>query len=98
MPRKPRKRSSPAQRFLWVIAGLTVLVILAALAYRIFEAELMRWAMVPKGEFKEIAMPAGATYDRADLWIARPDIAGNPALWVPTVSPAAVEPAAEGDG
>ena len=28
-------------------------------------------------------MPAGATYARADMWIARPDIGGNPALWAP---------------
>ena len=82
-PRPPRKRSSPAQRFLWVIAGLTVLVIIGAFAYRIFEQDLMRWAMVPKGEFREVAMPAGASYANRDLWIARPDIPGNPALWAP---------------
>ena len=96
-PRPPRKRSSPAQRFLWVIAGLTVLFILAALAYRLFEQDLMRWAMVPKSEFKEVALPPGASYDRADLWIARPDLPGNPALWVPHVSPEA-DPAPEDEG
>ena len=32
-----RKRSSPAVRFLWVVAGLTVLVVVAAAAYRVFE-------------------------------------------------------------
>lgn len=95
-PRKPRKRSSPAVRFLWIVAGLTVLFILAALAYRIFEEDLMRWALVPKGEFREVAMPKGATYDRADLWIARPDIPNNPALWVPQV-PSAPRRAGEGD-
>ena len=83
MPRKPRKRSHPAVRFLWVVAGLTVLVIIAAFAYRIFERELMRWAMVPKGEFEEVPMPDGSTYADAHRWIARPDIAGNPALWAP---------------
>jgi len=78
-----RKKSHPAVRFLWIVAGLTVLVVAGALAYRIFEADLMRLAMVPKGEFREVPMPAGASYDQAGLWIARPDIARNPALWVP---------------
>ena len=82
-PRKPRRRSSPAQRFLWVVAGLTMLFIAGAFAYRIFEQELMRWAMIPKGEFEAVPMPVGSTYARSDLWIARPDIPNNPSLWTP---------------
>ncbi len=78
-----KKRSSPAVRFLWVIAGLTVLFMAGALAYRIFEQDLMRFVMVPKGEFREVPMPDGATYADASLWIARPDIRNNPALWAP---------------
>ena len=78
-----KRRSHPAVRFLWVIAGLTVLFILAAGAYRLFEKQLMRWAMVPSAEFRAVPMPAGADYRQARLWIARPDIAGNPSLWAP---------------
>jgi len=65
------------------VAGLTVLFIAAAVAYRVFEDELMRFAMVPKGEFREVPLPAGASYDRAEMWIARPDLRPNPALWAP---------------
>ena len=83
-----------ARRFLWVIAGLTVLVVAAALTYRIFEKELLRWAMVPSVEFRAVPMPAGADYRQARLWIARPDIAGNPALWTPAGFPAATPPRA----
>jgi hypothetical protein len=91
MAKRPRKRSSPAQRFLWVVAGLTMVFIAGAFAYRIFEAELMRWAMVPKGEFREVPLPEGSTYARRDLWIARPDLDGNPALWAtPGFAPAPV--------
>jgi hypothetical protein len=78
-----KKRSHPAVRFLWVIAGLTVLVIAGAVAYRIFQHDLMRWVMVPKTEFKAIPMPPGTNYRQARLWIARPDIRNNPALWAP---------------
>ena len=66
-----------------MIAGLTVLFIVGAVAYRIFEQDLMRLAMVPKGAFEEVPMPEGASYGQPGLWIARPDIARNPALWVP---------------
>ena len=72
-----------ARRFLWVVAGITVLVILGAIAYRIFEAQLMRFAFVPSAEFREVPMGAGSSYRDSGLWIARPDIAGNPALWTP---------------
>jgi hypothetical protein len=83
MPRRQRKRSHPAVRFLWVVAGLTVLFIAGAIAYRVFEEDLMRWAMVPSAEFREVSMPSGATYAQASLWIARPDRPGNPSLWTP---------------
>ena len=78
-----KKRSHPAVRFLWVIAGLTVIFIAGAIAYRLFERQLMRWAMVPSVEFRAVPMPAGADYAQARLWIARPDLAGNPSFWTP---------------
>ena len=89
-----KRKSHPAVRFLWVVAGLTVLVIAGAVAYRIFEQDLMRFVMVPKGEFEEVAMPAGASYAQAGLWVARPDIPNNPALWTPEGFEAASEPEA----
>jgi len=89
-----RKRSHPAVRFLWVIAGLTVLFIVGAGLYRYFERELLRWAMVPSMEFRDVPMPAGADYGQARLWIARPDIAGNPALWTPEGLRPAADPRA----
>ncbi|MEA3045834.1 MAG: hypothetical protein QOJ53_166 [Sphingomonadales bacterium] len=78
-----KRRKSPAVRFLWVVFWLTLLFIAGALAYRIFEKQLMRWVLVPSVEFRAVPMPAGADYRQARLWIARPDIAGNPALWTP---------------
>ena len=78
-----KKRSHPAVRFLWIVAGLTVLFIIGAFVYRIFQEDLMRWAMIPGRDFQEVPMPAGASYAQPRLWIARPDLAGNPALWAP---------------
>ncbi len=84
-----RRKKSPAGCFLWIVAALIVLTILGAFAYRIFEKELMRWAMVPTVAFQDVPMPEGSSYAQADLWIARPDIPGNPALWVPDGTDAA---------
>lgn len=72
-----------ARRFLWVVAGLTLLFIIAAVGYRLFELQLMRFVMVPRVEFRQVPMKAGASYAARDLWIARPDIPGNPAQWTP---------------
>ena len=72
-----------ARRFLWVVAGLTVIFIIGAIGYKLFEHQLMRLAFVPKVEFREVPMEAGASYAGRELWIARPDIPGNPSLWTP---------------
>ncbi|HMC91194.1 MAG TPA: DUF3089 domain-containing protein, partial [Allosphingosinicella sp.] len=71
-----------ARRFLWVVAILTMLVMAGALGYRLFETQLMKLAMVPGGQF-EAKAAAPLAYDKPALWIARPDIAGNPSLWTP---------------
>lgn len=78
-----KRKTSPAGCFLWIVAAATVLVFLGAVAYRIFEQDLMRWTMVPRIPFQPVAAPPGANYGQADLWIARPDIADNPSLWTP---------------
>ena len=79
-----KKRRSPAGCFLRIVAALTILVIIGAVAYRVFEKELMRLALVPTADFVDVPLPAGATYARPDMWVARPDISvNNPALWTP---------------
>lgn len=72
-----------ARRFLWVIAGLIVLTLLAALGYRLFQRQLMEAYFVPTAAFTPVALPSGPSYADRSLWIARPDIADNPASWLP---------------
>ncbi|MEA3064521.1 MAG: hypothetical protein QOJ27_967 [Sphingomonadales bacterium] len=72
-----------ARRFLWVVAGVTVLVIAAALVYRLFGAELLRFTMVPTAAFEGGPPPAPNAYADKRLWIARPDMASSPASWLP---------------
>ena len=80
---KARPRSHLARRFLWVVAGLIVLAVIARLAYSFYGAELMRIAMVPGAAFEGGPAPAPAAYERRDLWIARPDLPNNPSAWTP---------------
>lgn len=61
-----------ARKFLYVIAGLIVLVIAGLFALRIWSEELTRLALVPPGKFE--AQPALAANAYADpaMWLARP--------------------------
>lgn len=80
-----------ARRFLWVIAALIVLVLIGALAYRLFGVELMRLTMVPTVAFEPAPPAAAGAYAQDDMWIARPGKKDDPSLWLPP----GVQPEAE---
>ncbi|WP_203309497.1 DUF3089 domain-containing protein [Sphingomonas beigongshangi] len=83
-----------ARKFLYVIAVLIALVLAAGIAYRYYGAQLLRAALVPSETFRAQPGITPATYREARMWIARPDIAGNPALWAPAGYAPAGTPAA----
>lgn len=83
-----KKRRSPATRFLWVVAIITMIFIAGAILYRVFQAQLIKWALVPSAEFVEMPKQAGSSYADANLWIARPGLAGDPSGWRPAGLPA----------
>jgi len=72
-----------ARRFLWIIAILILLVVAAALAYRLLGDRLIRMAMVPSAEFKPAPPAPVGIYARPDMWLARPGIARDPSRWTP---------------
>ena len=72
-----------ARKFLYAFSVLIVLVIAGAFAYRFYGTDLLRMALVPKTAFARQSKIAPADYGPAAMWIARPDIPGNPALWRP---------------
>jgi hypothetical protein len=75
-----------ARRFLWIVAILTMLVMAGALGYRLFQAQLMKLALIPSATF-DGGGAAPLAYDRPQAWIARPDIPNNPSLWIPAGVP-----------
>lgn len=87
-----------ARKFLYVIAGLTVLVIAALFALRFWAAELSAIAFVPSEEFKAPPPLAASVYDDPKMWISRPDKGkADPVRWLPEGFPgedAAAIPAA----
>lgn len=81
-----------ARKFLYVIAVLIVLALAATFAYRFWGPQLMRAALVPSVEVA--ALPPHGDYSRIEMWMARPDKPGNPALWVPEGFTPTTEPKA----
>ena len=71
------------RKFLYLVAGLLVLATAALFAYRIWGVEIMRMAMVPGERFRPAQAIAADAYRDRGMWLARPDIANNPALWTP---------------
>jgi hypothetical protein len=83
-----------ARKFRWVVAILTGLVIVGAILWRLFAADLIRTAFVPTEPFAASAAVAAPDYAKPANWVARPGLADNPALWAPTGFSAAPKPAA----
>lgn len=72
-----------ARKFLYVCVALIVLAIAGTFAYRIYGVELMKLSFTPHATFVAEPPIAAARYVDAAMWAARPDLPGNPALWVP---------------
>ena len=85
-----------ARKFLYVIVVVILLVIAGAFAFRFFAKQIMRLAFVPSAAFVAAPPVAAGAYADRKLWIARPDLPGNPSLWtppgygVPATAPAAI--------
>jgi hypothetical protein len=78
-----KKRRSPATRFLWIVAIITLIFIAGAILYRVFQAQLLKWVLVPNSEFVATPMPDERTYRYASMWISRPGIGDDPSKWRP---------------
>jgi hypothetical protein len=94
MTAAPKRKTPPAIRFLWWIGTLTLLAVLLAVVYRMFETQIWRYTMVPKVSFAVSKVEPRADYSKANGrgWIARPGLAPNPAADAPTGFQAAPKP------
>jgi hypothetical protein len=73
-----------ARKFLYIVAGAVVLVLVALLVLRIFADELSSMAFVPTEKFSRSRPLADNAYASMDMWISRPGLGENdPARWLP---------------
>lgn len=89
-----------AKKFLYFVAACIVIVLVAGIIYKRFEAEITALALVPSVEFTPTAPLDENAYEDPGLWYSRPGIGVNdPARWQPAWaegSAPAAEPAAPG--
>jgi Protein of unknown function (DUF3089) len=82
-PKAINHGANVARKFLIIIAVIIGLILLAGIGWSMFSDRLMRAALVPGVAFVGQKPVASNAYADRKMWIARPDIAGNPALWKP---------------
>lgn len=80
-----------ARKFLYVVAGVTVLVIGLMFALRLWSEDLTEYAFVPDVSFQPQPALAKNAWDRTEMWISRPGLKEDPARYLPTGSPRAPE-------
>ncbi|KEO88333.1 hypothetical protein EH30_02845 [Erythrobacter sp. JL475] len=73
-----------AKKFLYFVAISIVLILVAAIAFRVWGEEIARAALVPTAEFEAQAPLEPNAYQDPALWYSRPGIGVNdPARWQP---------------
>ena len=72
-----------ARKFLYVIVVLIILGVAGQLAYQFYGKQLLALASVPSAQFEPLAAQPADAYRSSKMWLARPDLPGNPALWTP---------------
>ena len=79
-----------AKKFLYFVAVCIVGVLLAGIAYQLFQREIAQLALVPSAEFTPQEPLEVSAYEDPALWISRPGIGvKDPARWQPAFAPVA---------
>lgn len=84
-----------AKKFLYFVAACIVIVLVAGIIYKRFEAEITALALVPTTEFVPTTPLEDNAYEDPALWYSRPGIGVNdPARWQPAWAEGSTPPAA----
>lgn len=68
----PKRRISPAIKFLWVIAGLVMLCVIGFVAWQAFLPQLLRFTYEPKISFADSPQGKAPDYSNTANWAAHP--------------------------
>jgi hypothetical protein len=72
-----------ARKFLYLIAGVTIALLLLMVALRVWSDDLTEMAFVPSVSFApQNTLPAEA-WDSPAMWVSRPGLTEDPASWLP---------------
>jgi hypothetical protein len=90
----PKRKATPAMKFLWWVGSLTLLAVGLAVLYRLFEPQIWRMAMVPHSAFAEAPVDPQPDYSTPThaAWVAWPGLNPNPSLDAPRGFQAAPKP------
>ncbi|MET0268791.1 MAG: DUF3089 domain-containing protein [Sphingomonas sp.] len=81
-----------ARRFLYVIAGIILLILGVAVVWNLFQDRLMRAAFVPSTPFAAPPPSGAPDYAKSAGWIARPGLPDDPSRWTAPGYPIAADP------
>jgi hypothetical protein len=81
----PAPETVLARKFLYLIATIVFLIVVAFAAYRLFPQQIFAAAFVPSAEFVKPEAVETSAYADPKMWFSRPGITGdaNPSLWTP---------------
>jgi hypothetical protein len=80
------------RKFLYVIAVLITLVIVAGIAWALFQKQLMSAALVPTVPFAPAPDASAPDYTKPAAWLSRPGLARDPSRWTAPGFPPAADP------
>jgi hypothetical protein len=82
---RQKPKATPAMRFIGVVGALILLLVLLAVVYQLFQPQIERFAMHPRGSFATSPIDSQANYTAvsADAWVARPGLSPNLAQEAP---------------
>ena len=76
-----------ARKFLYLVAGIVVLMLIGAIALAVWSRQATEIAFVPRGQFVEQAPLAANAYNDPDMWYSRPGIGtSDPARYQPAIA------------
>lgn len=73
----------PARIFLYTIAALIFLAVGAAIAWNVFQDEILEIALVPNEPVEILDAVQQSEYAARNMWLVRPDIENPPSAWMP---------------
>lgn len=87
-----------ARIFLYLIAIVIVLILLAGVAWTLFQDELLEMALVPGETIEILEEVQDQAYANQAMWLIRPDIENPPSNWLPEGFGEEAEDAGDEDG